>query len=82
MGANLVESCVEVEPPPISFSRWTRNIMYFCLCLMMTLWITTSPSTSSPLPQPQPRPLFLSELTNLIRAKLGLKKTIVGAIAR
>ena len=40
----------------------------------MTLWITTSPSTSSPLPQPQPQPLFLSELTNLIRAKLGPKK--------
>ena len=54
--------------------------MYVCLCLMMTLWITTSPSTSSPLPQPQP--FLFSELTNLIRAKLGLKKTIVGAIAR
>ena len=66
--------------------RETRNIvyfsktMYFCLCLMMTLWITTSPSNSSPLPQPQP--LFFSELKNLILAKLGFKRAIVGAIAR
>ena len=73
-----------MDLPSVRFHLWlTRDkrhhhhinivlTMYVCLCLMMTLWITTSPSTSSPLPQPQP--FFFSELTNLIRAKLGPKK--------
>ena len=58
--------------------------MYLGLGLMMTLWITATPSASSPLPQPlpQPQPFFFSELKNLIMAKLGFKRAVVGAIAR
>ena len=61
-----------------------RTTMYLSMTLMISLAMFLTPATSSPVPNPQPapQPFFLEPLVDLIKFKLGLKKAVIGAIAR
>merc|ERR1712083_52517 len=65
-----------------NFFLFEKKKMFVWLPLMTALVMFLSPGTSSPIPQPAPKPLYLGNLVDLVQAKLGLKKAIIGSAVR